>query len=194
LADTRPSGVDLTLIIKIVCAALDTKMVDFHVVTTPQLQHIVRALNVATYGIPTLDGNYSKLASSFNELVASEKLSINIDCANGVGAVALESVLSLIPIVEFILDRADIDDTQVLNQDCGADYVKMIQSAPGISIKDNDMWVSLDGDADGIVFYYSQMSQSYLMDRDKIAKQACLNLTLEIFLTAYANGASTQVS
>jgi len=87
---------------------------------------------------------------------------------------------------------------------CGADFVKSQQSFPtGVPTDPNVRCVSVDGDADRIVYYYlDENDQFHLLDGDRIAtliagylKELVLgtgvDLNLGLIQTAYANGAST---
>lgn len=163
--DTRPSGILLTDIIKTVCEAVGCKFVDCGVVTTPQLHYIVCAVNDPSHGTPTVDGYNEKMASAFNSSVGKATSTVYIDCANGVGALALEKLTPLLKNISIILHNTNTTDEVVLNHDCGADYVKMGQcSPPSNTINDGEMWASLDGDADRIVFYYSENKTFKLLD------------------------------
>lgn len=90
---------------------------------------------------------------------------------------------------------------------CGADYVKTHQSFPtGVPVEANARCVSVDGDADRIVYYYmDEDNKFHLLDGDRIAtliagflkeilEETGLNneLSLGLVQTAYANGASTE--
>lgn len=90
---------------------------------------------------------------------------------------------------------------------CGADYVKTNQRAPPSSKAGNlDRCCSLDGDADRIVYYFTDESGTFrLLDGDRIAtlaasfigdlaRQAGLKdkLNVAVVQTAYANGAATK--
>lgn len=92
-----------------------------------------------------------------------------------------------------------------MNYKCGADYVKTQQQAPpGINLIPNRRYCSFDGDADRIIFYYSDNEGVFhLLDGDKIAgliagfliglvKDSALELDVGVVQTAYANGASTE--
>lgn len=92
-----------------------------------------------------------------------------------------------------------------MNYQCGADYVKTQQQAPpGITLVPNHRYCSFDGDADRIVFYFSdEEGVFHLLDGDKIAglvagfliglvKDSGLELEVGVVQTAYANGASTK--
>lgn len=136
-----------------------------------------------------------------------------MDCANGVGAVALEQFQKYIgDLLVFKPINTDIDKLGALNSQCGADFVKTKQTLPpsvastGILTAPNTRVASFDGDADRIVYYYLRDGKTFrLLDGDKIAVLAALfigdllnraNLTDKIKLgvvqTAYANGSSTK--
>lgn len=134
-----------------------------------------------------------------------------VDCANGVGAVALTK---LSPLISDILPIQAIGtntaDASALNHSCGADYVKTNQKPPPAALeilKKGQRACSLDGDADRVVYYYlnAEDGKFRLLDGDKIAtlaagfigdlvKQAGLadKLKIGVVQTAYANGSSTQ--
>lgn len=136
-----------------------------------------------------------------------------VDCANGVGALALakfapliSSTLTLKPIC------TNTSSAPSLNSQCGADYVKTNQRLPPALedvLSKGERACSLDGDADRVVYYYLTSGEGEgkfrLLDGDKIAtlaagfigdlvKAAGLAEALKIGVvqTAYANGSSTQ--
>uniref|UniRef100_A0A1B6CV25 Alpha-D-phosphohexomutase C-terminal domain-containing protein n=2 Tax=Clastoptera arizonana TaxID=38151 RepID=A0A1B6CV25_9HEMI len=92
-----------------------------------------------------------------------------------------------------------------LNFKCGADHIKTMQSPPdGVPLIPFKRCVSVDGDADRIVYYYTDDSNEfYLLDGDRIAtlaagylmevvRSAGLQLKMGLVQTAYANGNSTK--
>lgn len=143
-----------------------------------------------------------------------------VDCANGVGAPALTSLLKHIPSSQLSIEplRTSISTPGALNSGCGADYVKTTQSLPsGFSSEKSVLdagpgvrMCSFDGDADRIVYYYlcgapDKPGSFRLLDGDKIAglasdfinglvKEAKLDGDLKVgcVQTAYANGSSTK--
>ncbi len=141
-----------------------------------------------------------------------------VDCANGIGAPALRTLAEkhLKSLINVTLVNTDTDNAEVLNADCGADYVKMKQCAPkGMQLAANQAACSLDGDADRIVFYFVDAgtpaatdwlaSVFRLLDGDKIATAGFImtlcktsgvtvdgqELSVGLVQTAYANGSST---
>ena len=136
-----------------------------------------------------------------------------VDCANGVGAPALQKLQKYIPAASlpFEVLRTAISTPGALNSGCGADYVKTTQSLPAgleSEVQADSRMCSFDGDADRIVFYYlrgdpREKASFRLLDGDKIAalaadwiselvKTAEVDLKVGSVQTAYANGSSTR--
>lgn len=219
--DTRPSSSRLVKAMLDGLHAMHAEIVDGGMLTTPQLHYLVLAHNTQAtdhpYGHPDEMGYYKKLAGAFQELLGGQKvkLPVVVDCANGVGAKAMQGLLDLLPkdLVDVTLLRTDVGKTGALNNGCGADFVKTNQRMPlgyenEPSVKEDTLLCSFDGDADRIVFYYltgpaSKPESFHLLDGDKIAtlatdylatlcKAAKLDIKLGCVQTAYANGASTE--
>ncbi|EEB08565.1 N-acetylglucosamine-phosphate mutase [Schizosaccharomyces japonicus yFS275] len=217
-SDTRPSSPHLS---KTLINALQSRNADFYdygLLTTPQLHWLIQAINENSEyhvpsSIPHIESYYKTLSSSFVDLCKqfvpfeTGKTKLIIDCANGVGAIHLEKLCSmLLPFLEIELVNKNTEQTDLLNKNCGADFVKTTQSLPaGLSgtLSPMQLCASFDGDADRVVFYFVDSAKKFhLLDGDKIsvlaAKQlsACikasqLDLKLGVIQTAYANGAST---
>ncbi|WVQ79439.1 hypothetical protein IAT38_001537 [Cryptococcus sp. DSM 104549] len=218
--DTRPSSPELTRALEIGLKAFgdSVKLVDVGVTTTPILHYVVKATNVrdGSYGEPTVEGYMKKMSEAFKTLVGARELSpLYVDCANGVGAKALEDLAkSLDGVIAFHPINTDTTTSGALNHQCGADYVKTRQALPpsvaeaGSLAQPNTRGCSFDGDADRIVYYYLDEKKSFrLLDGDKIAvmvamflgdllKKAKLEgdneLSVGVVQTAYANGSSTK--
>lgn len=219
--DTRPSSPALVGAIVDGLQAFDTEKVEGGLLTTPQLHYLVLALNTQgtpdAYGVPTEEGYYEKLGKAY--LAATEGLPapvpLAVDCANGVGAKALQGLMRHVPAerLPLIPLRTEMHAPGKLNDQCGADFVKTQQKLPTgyaseDAVKPNALLCSYDGDADRIVFYYlsgpaSDAASFHLLDGDKIAslaadylselvKTAGLDIKLGCVQTAYANGASTK--
>ncbi|KAJ3257470.1 Phosphoacetylglucosamine Mutase [Boothiomyces macroporosus] len=215
--DTRPSGEALVASLKDGVKALNGKITDYGLQTTPQLHYVTRCINTANtpnaYGEPTTDGYHKKLADAFKKIVSGKpRLSpLLVDCANGIGAVALKELCQhLGEDLAVTSSNTDINGKGVLNFECGADYVKIGQKAPrGTSLSPNQRACSLDGDADRIMVIVSNLAGVFrLLDGDKIATLAAgfimskikeANVThadksplrVGLVQTAYANGSST---
>lgn len=137
--------------------------------------------------------------------------SVTVDCANGVGALKLAEFNKFLSkhFRQFKIENGEISNFGKLNSGCGADFVKVKQMCPAgdsfAAVNQNLNFVSFDGDADRIVYFYNDDSGNFnLLDGDKIAsllsKQLNTWLTeanlqdkinLGVVQTAYANGAST---
>ena len=131
------------------------------------------------------------------------------DGANGVGAIAMSGLLKSINSIQegFIkveMYNGQVESGDLLNSNCGADFVKVGQKAPeNIPAEKMKRCVSVDGDADRVVFYYNDDQGLFrLLDGDRIAtliagyikdllSESGLDLNLGLVQTAYANGGST---
>ncbi|KAJ3305294.1 Phosphoacetylglucosamine Mutase [Blyttiomyces sp. JEL0837] len=218
--DTRPSGSALVQALQDGIVALNGVFMDFGIFTTPQLHYVTRCLNTAgtpeSYGEPTEEGYYKKLASAFRNIVGNKPRAtkLYVDAANGVGAIALKQLaVYLGNTFNYEMVNGDTTSAEKLNHDCGADFVKVKQTSPkGMKLTAGMRACSLDGDADRIVFYYqSDDGKFQLLDGDKIAtlsaafimdlvakakvqvstKAGKAPLKVGLVQTAYANGSST---
>ncbi|CAK0863311.1 unnamed protein product [Prorocentrum cordatum] len=211
--DTRASSVALfTAVCDGVGAMRPSGVRSLGLATTPQLHYVVRCENTASgYGAPTLVGYADKYATAYERLASGSAATsrysgeVVVDCANGVGAVALRGMLQRLSAAGL---RASVcnDGGGALNEGCGADFVKIKQAAPsGVSVSPGKRFVSLDGDADRIVYFFFADSGAFqLLDGDRIAlllahflakllREAGIEgLRLGLVQTAYANGASTR--
>jgi len=209
--DTRLSSPALSKAVVRGVEVVGGQVLDIGVVTTPQLHYIVVATNTkGGYGDPSLVGYYAKITGAFKKfisLVGPDKKNytpaIMFDGANGVGAPAMKEFSSLLSeVLDVVLVNTGEGE---LNSGCGADYVKVNQSAPaGLTLTTGLRCVSVDGDADRVLYYFQSKSGFNLLDGDRIATLVAGYLqhllskdgladTLELGLvqTAYANGSST---
>ena len=214
--DTRPSG---TRLVKALRAALDAtgvSYIDYGILTTPQLHYLVKATNTqktnSPYGEVSEEGYYKKLSEAFKECMrdgVKAQGPVTVDCANGVGAPQLEKLIEHIPsdMLKIRVVNDDIDNPAVLNERCGADFVKTSQMVPsGFNGKTFDRWAAYDGDADRIVYFFNQEGTIFrLLDGDRIATLAASfigelvqkaglseKIQIAVVQTAYANGSSTK--
>ncbi|KAM9778872.1 phosphoacetylglucosamine mutase isoform X2 [Syngnathus typhle] len=207
--DTRSSSLSLSQVVLDGVSSLGGCSKDYGLVTTPQLHYMVCCHNTqGRYGEATVEGYYIKLCRAFIELTKNtpnrtdDQKHLTVDGANGIGALKLREM-------EHHLKR----ELQIslfneghgkLNHQCGADFVKVQQKLPtGIKVQRGERCCSFDGDADRIVYYYTDSDDRFhLLDGDKIATlistflkellmQAGLNLKIAVVQTAYANGSAT---
>ncbi|GIZ37352.1 hypothetical protein CKM354_000080200 [Cercospora kikuchii] len=216
--DTRPSGARLVKAVEAGLKATNAEYKDFGILTTPQLHYLVRATNTANdanpYGEISEQGYYKKLSTAFATVMKYAKASspVTVDCANGVGAPKLQELLKHLPSeketgLNVTVKNDQIENAEVLNKDCGADFVKTGQKVPaGFTGKPFDRWASFDGDADRIVYYFVEEGNMFrLLDGDRIATLAASflgelveksglaeKIKIGVVQTAYANGASSK--
>ena len=98
---------------------------------------------------------------------------MDLDCANGVGAISAKDFMGFISpqTLKINIFSDNIENDQLLNLNCGADFVKVQQkspeSLPGTELR---RCVSFDGDADRVVYYYTDKKKIFhLLDGDRIA-------------------------
>lgn len=218
--DTRPSGSRLVKALTIALEATNTSYIDYKILTTPQLHYLVRATNTRhghhPYGEVSEQGYYKKLADAFKRAMpyTSVEEPVTVDCANGVGAPKLKELMKHLPqekgedgYIQLKVVNDEIEKPEVLNSNCGADFVKTNQRLPpSVSPKNLERCCSLDGDADRIVYYFNDEGSTFrLLDGDRIATLAASfigelvqksglgdKLKLAVVQTAYANGNSTK--
>ncbi|XP_051165493.1 phosphoacetylglucosamine mutase [Leptopilina boulardi] len=207
--DTRISSPQLAMSAIQGINACQATLKDFEIVTTPQLHYLVASTNAnGSYGDPSLFGYYQKLSVAFKNIRGNRTDNGNyfgklqLDAANGVGALAVKQFQ------EHLNGFIDIDvynnGNGQLNHKCGADYVKIEQCPPSnLPVISNMRCVSIDGDADRIVYYYTdEENKFHLLDGDRIATliaeyfkelllESQLILNVGLVQTAYANGGST---
>uniref|UniRef100_A0A6M2DJM3 Phosphoacetylglucosamine mutase n=1 Tax=Xenopsylla cheopis TaxID=163159 RepID=A0A6M2DJM3_XENCH len=183
---------------------------EFGIVSTPMLHYFVLCANTdQAYGKPTEEGYYTKLITAFKTLrgdvTSNGKYSPKFifDGANGVGG------KKMVQFQKRLGDSIDVDiynnGKGKLNFKCGADFVKVQQCSPhGIPIEKNVRCVSVDGDADRVVYHFVDDNDVFhLLDGDRIAtllagflmekvKATGLDIGFGLVQTAYANGASTR--
>ncbi|EGD78252.1 phosphoglucomutase 3 [Salpingoeca rosetta] len=204
--DTRGSGLKLCQAARDGCTALGAEVVDLGIVTTPQVHYVVRCLNDATYGTPTVAGYQEKLAAAFKAIWTlagrTDLISLKLDCANGVGAVQMKELLKHLD--SMLKVEMYNDGSGQLNHECGADYVKVQQHAPAnMTAGAGDRCVTFDGDADRVLYFFTRDGTFFMLDGDRIsslaaqfiqqcATAAALDLNIGVVQTAYANGNSTK--
>uniref|UniRef100_A0A673NHZ6 Phosphoacetylglucosamine mutase n=1 Tax=Sinocyclocheilus rhinocerous TaxID=307959 RepID=A0A673NHZ6_9TELE len=175
--DTRPSGASLSRAVLDGVSSLGGKTHDYGLVTTPQLHYMVCCCNThGCYGSPTVEGYYQKLSQAFLQLTQNasnrtdDQKRLLVDGANGIGALKMREME---PFLRSKLQVVLSNDSSSgkLNHMCGADYVKVQQKAPqGMNMGVGERCCSFDGDADRIVYYYTDSKGCFhLLDGDKIA-------------------------
>ncbi|XP_050535515.1 phosphoacetylglucosamine mutase isoform X2 [Daktulosphaira vitifoliae] len=210
--DTRNSGERLLKAVILGLKIFKSDYEDFGVITTPMLHYFVRCYNTnGLYGQPNENSYFTKLTNSFKKMrkMCSDYKNyspiIEFDGANGVGALKLKDAMKYLDDSLIInLHNNDVMNSRKLNLNCGADYVKSNQCPPtGLSIIPNTKYVSVDGDADRIIYFFiDETNTFYLLDGDRIATLVAgylkelimasgLNINIGLVQTAYSNGNST---
>lgn len=211
--DSRASSAAMVAALEDGFKVSGAEVANYGLVTTPQLHYIVRCLNTqntdSAYGAPTELGYYEKLAESYKKVLSeypSSSYSITVDAANGVGGPKVEELTKhLKGLVNINVVNDSYDKPNLLNSNCGADFVKTNQKLPsGIQPEPLKLYASFDGDADRIIFFFVDKEGSFkLLDGDKIAtlcasflgdlvNQSGTGLQIGVVQTAYANGSSTE--
>lgn len=162
--DTRPSGEALVKALEEGLKAMKCgEIVDLGIVTTPCVHYVVKTKNSKSSSStdePTERGYYVKMVNAFQTLMKGHAPSprLIVDCANGVGTVAISKIAPMIAEqLPLLLVCTDTSNPKALNSNCGADYVKTGQKAPPAVLellKPGERACSIDGDADRVVYYY----------------------------------------
>ncbi|OCK86275.1 N-acetylglucosamine-phosphate mutase-like protein [Lepidopterella palustris CBS 459.81] len=214
--DTRASGSRLASCLVDGLTAAGAEFIDYNILTTPQLHYMVRCINTQgtsqEYGEATEEGYYTKFSNAFKRAMGNKTSTgaLTVDCANGVGGPKLTELIKYLPsneVLQIKVVNDNVHQPESLNVDCGADYVKTSQKAPPSSkAGPGDRCCSLDGDADRVVYYFKDESNTFhLLDGDRIATLAASfigdlcrqcglaeEVKIGVVQTAYANGSSTK--
>ncbi|XP_043216071.1 phosphoacetylglucosamine mutase-like isoform X2 [Amphibalanus amphitrite] len=206
--DTRPSSPALLRAVLDGIAALKGEVVDLGIVSTPIVHYVVTCINSnGAYGQASEEGYYKKLTDAFKKLRpeptnGNYQPAVKFDGANGVGAIMMRRFIELLgPSLRVEM----YNESGELNHQCGADFVKVQQRpAEGMTLAPHARCVSVDGDADRIIYFYVDDNEKFhMLDGDRIAtlvagylrellEASGLQLDLGLVQTAYANGSSTK--
>ncbi|KAJ8600646.1 hypothetical protein CTAYLR_006918 [Chrysophaeum taylorii] len=190
--DTRRHSRGLADRVKRGVARTGARVLDVGVVTTPQLHHCVRELNEGAADASDLFGYYRKLVEAYNRIVppGTPTVELCVDCAGGVGALAVEKLRGLLNGLELVAVNR-VGDVE-LNRGCGAEFVQKERKPPR-NYDPRRRFCCIDGDADRLVYCYGRDFR--VLDGDKIAALLASYLgeycRVGCVQTAYANGAST---
>ncbi|EFO24559.2 phosphoglucomutase/phosphomannomutase domain-containing protein [Loa loa] len=209
--DTRPSSkyIEEAAFYGVQCARVGGRRLGL--LTTPQLHYIVRCQNDSAYGAPTEVGYYEKVHNALAGLNLVTRCgkaynpTLYLDCANGVGAQKFPFMCRRWSIL--VVNLMNGQEAH-LNDQCGADYVKIEKKFPRNfdKIQAFERCAAFDGDADRLVYFYRDTSNDFvLIDGDKIAALFAKYITeqvsgaglsdvftVSVIQTGYANGNSTK--
>ncbi|GMH91323.1 hypothetical protein TrVE_jg6810 [Triparma verrucosa] len=170
----------------------------------------------------------NNLTLAYESLLHTPKRqTLHVDCSNGVASIVIEPLVRSLNYLTLVLHNTgggtgggkEADCNTILNEKCGSEYVQKSKKPPKLydssdtykfrEDSNNDIWCSVDGDVDRIVFYKVISTASPLIDDASIKlfdgdrltclvvkylKRVTVNLSLNIgaVQTGYANGASTR--
>lgn len=201
--DTRASSPRLCALLCDAVRAQGGEVIDLGEVPTPVVHWIVREFNTGR-GTGAVHEYFDALAAAFEAATpACTTATLVIDCANGVGAVSARELARRLALPIELLNTGG-----VLNDRVGAEHVQKERQFPlGVDpVRDvGRRFVSIDGDADRLVYFFSdpQTHSLRLLDGDKIMAllsgyvldllrhAGITSLRVGAVQTAYANGAST---
>ncbi|KAL5966023.1 Phosphoacetylglucosamine mutase [Taenia solium] len=195
--DSRVSSVTLSREVEKGVVAAGGKYVDFGLVTTPQLHFLVHIQN--RHRVPNCLEDYvevftRRFAKAFSTLRdGGGEIHLNVDCAHGVGALALTSLSSRLylsskastyptnsPRLSLHTYNTLTSEKGLLNRECGADFVKLHMKRPKLTptppeaapFAPSARWATIDGDADRLLYFFcplgSEDTSVCLLDGDRI--------------------------
>ncbi|VDM30452.1 unnamed protein product [Hydatigera taeniaeformis] len=196
--DSRVSSVALSQEVKKGVMATGGKYVDFGLVTTPQLHFLVHIQT--RHHVPNCLEDYvevftRRFVKAFSTLRdGSGEIHLNVDCAHGVGALALTSLSSRLylafkaptypvdsPRLSLHTYNTLTSEKDLLNRGCGADFVKLHMERPELTPPTSDAapfapstrWATIDGDADRLLYFFCPLGMEgtslCLLDGDRIS-------------------------
>ncbi|CAH8586197.1 unnamed protein product [Schistosoma turkestanicum] len=173
--DSRESSPALANEVKQGVHVMDGICHEIGLVTTPQLHYFVQYINsigsLHLNQLIELETIYvhhfaERFTTALENLKScTESIHLNVDCAHGVGSKVLERFRSYFSSVKCLrklilhLYNTDTENKELLNQDCGADFVKITLHAPKLtppneqSMMYPDRWATIDGDADRLIYF-----------------------------------------
>lgn len=230
--DTRDSSPQLIKALKDGIEALGVKVKDFGQLSTPQLHFMVWYANQHNYTHEDIDNMtedvyydyYRENLQEYWSLISRETKNYEnhlvVDAAGGIGGKQLKKNDLFSNSAHYGLDAHILNDgsagTKYLNVDCGAECIHKQKQYPmgaeEIKYDEHTKWVSFDGDADRIVYYYGNPATNdlHVIDGDKMAillgdyikglmnevhndKAKLTDLvTFAVVQTGYANSAATK--
>jgi phosphoacetylglucosamine mutase len=188
--DTRASSPTICKLIISGCKELSKSCIihNCQFVSTPELHY-----DLYKYNTQTSESYIHRLNNICDKL--NLPTGIICDCANGIGSKVLTELNCNVERIKLI--NTDCENFKVLNHKSGSDYVVNEKCIPSDEKQDNTLYVSLDGDADRVVFYYTSENNFYLLNGDKISaliayyiSQKVSNLNnIAVIHTGYSNDA-----
>lgn len=116
-----------------------------------------------------------------------------LDCANGIGSKVMMGVKESMPQSTLTLINTNWEQHSSLNHKCSSDFVCTYKELPHpheIKAYTNPILrASLDGDADRVVFYYTEMNALHILNGDYIAALILTYLSKTLSITEDDNAA-----
>mmetsp|Transcript_9767 Transcript_9767/g.19148 ORF Transcript_9767/g.19148 Transcript_9767/m.19148 type:complete len:519 (-) Transcript_9767:4516-6072(-) len=200
--DTRPTSDSLALAVREAVEAAGCEVVDYGLVSTPQLHFLVEQSNVLGY-LPEAShyvNYFMGKASTFTSYPAPEgseyENHVKIDAANGVGANVIQHFNSL-----FFSYEIRNTNPALLNFNCGAEHVQKTLTMPtGFENEPHLKCASFDGDADRLVYFLSgshklvldgsRLIVLYTAALKRLMEQEEVGADISVVSTGYMDGAS----
>lgn len=150
--DTRESGIQLSKNIEEVLTNHRCNVFNFGEVSCPEMHFLIRKCNEMNEKVDN-DIYIKHLYKCFEELTAITKknMDIGVDTANGVGKTKIERFLEINP--NFGLEVINEPDKNILNKDCGADFIKTKNTIPKLKKSNAPICASFDGDVDRLILF-----------------------------------------
>ncbi len=191
--DTRESGIKLTENISEVLKGFRCNVMDYGVVTCPEMHYLIRKSNESGEMVDK-DVYINHIYNLFTKLNRKKSIGckIGIDTANGVSKYKIDQLNSMNP--ELKLEVLN-EENGILNKECGADYIKTKGVLPKFNIGENNLIASFDGDVDRLIFanknakLYDGDSQAVFLAFyiKKILDKVKLDYSIGIVLSMYSN-------
>lgn len=116
-----------------------------------------------------------------------------LDCANGIGSKVMMEIKESMPQSTLTLINTNWEQYTSLNHNCSSDFVCTYKELPHpheINAYTNPILrASLDGDADRVVFYYTEMNALHILNGDYIAALILTYLSKTLSITEDDNAA-----
>ncbi|VDL94577.1 unnamed protein product [Schistocephalus solidus] len=236
--DTRATSAELAEEVCQAAQASGAVCTNYGLVTTPQLHlyvqrqvgyHLSSSFHLLVCEVAYTAEMAQRFAAAL-ALLRGGTHHLNVDCAHGVGGIAVASLAAYLHL-ELIKPNYPADsprvclhtyntlthDKPLLNNKCGADFVKLYGLRPQLTPSQdnslaftgpsNERWASIDGDADRLIYFYPVQGSAEhveLIDGDRIAvlfasfiirelkrQTPVPSLRLGVVQTAYSNAAAT---
>ena len=182
--DTRETGPKLLTSAVNACKILKMRTTNFGQCTTPQLHWLVSMGARNPEDAKCYAKHFAEMFQWFlSECDHPEKKNyqkdLTLDCANGIGSYWIKEIMKepaykdqIGQILNLNLINTSVTKTELLNKDCGAEFVHKEQKTPEnldwANMKDCAKCVSFDGDADRQIYFYTDEDENIkILDGDK---------------------------